>query len=106
MSAPLGSNASSFPILSRHWPGFPPVEHVDEVVNAPPHIRDLRLRRDVEKLCRLGARPIHNLLKEIGSQRSCMSFVEDRAPRYAELDPAVVRELGGDRFAGLPGAGA
>ena len=103
MSAPRGADASGFRILRLHWPGFPPpVERVDAGVDAPPHVRDLRLQHDVERLHRLGPRAIFELLSEIGRQRQCLTLVEDCARRYADLDPTVVRELGGDRFAGLP----
>ncbi len=80
------------PILSAHWPNFPPPQ--DE---PPPHIRDLRLQRDVVRLHKLGPRAIYHLLDEIGCRHLCRTFIEDHARQYADLDPAVLRQLGGMR---------
>ena len=66
------------------------------------HIRDLRLERDVERLCRLGPRPVLELLQEIGAARNILTFVEDRAAVYANLDPARLAAVGGDRLTPLP----
>ena len=68
----------------------------------PTHIRDLRLERDVERLCQLGPRPILELLQEIGAARNILTFVEDRAAVYANLDPARLAVVGGDRLPPLP----
>ena len=102
MSAPREIDVSGFPILCRHWPNFPsPVER-DSAPDTPPHIRDLQLRRDVERLHRLGPRATYELLQEIGRQRQCMTFVEDSARRAGALDPVVLARLGGDRFPAAP----
>ena len=70
---------------------------------APPaHIRDLRLQRDVERLCQLGHRPVLELLREIGAARNVLTLIEDRAAEYARLDPASLTATGGDRFAPTP----
>ena len=66
------------------------------------HIRDLRLERDVERLCRLGPRPILELLQEIGAERGILTLIEDRAAVYAGLDPACLSAVGGDRIAPTP----
>lgn len=86
--------ADRYSILSAHW-GLPPDTVIDE---PPPHVRNRRLQRDLEKLHRLGPRAVYHLLDEIGCRHSCRTFIEDRASRYAELDPAVLARLGGDRF--------
>ena len=86
--------ADRYPILSKHW-GLHPQSTCSK---APPHIRDLRLQRDIEKLHQLGPRAIYEMLDEIGCRHSCRAFIEDRASRYAELDPAIIKELGGDNF--------
>ncbi len=80
-----------YPILSRHW-------GLSSEADEPPSVLDRRLQRDIEKLHRLGPRAIYHLLDEIGCRHSCCTFIESRASRYAELDPAAVRQLGGDRF--------
>ena len=59
---------------------------------------DVRLRRDVEKLHRLGPRPLYHMLVELGCERSFRAAIEDSVARYARLDPAVVKALGADRF--------
>ncbi len=67
-------------------------EVVDDLVG------ELRFHRQVEKLHRLGPRAYGELLAEIGEQRGCRTFIDQRLRAYAALDPEVVRELGGDRF--------
>ena len=71
-------------------------------VSPPAHIRDLRLQRDVERLCKLGPRPVLELLREIGAARNILTFVEDRAADYASIDPARLAAVGGDRLPPLP----
>ena len=61
-------------------------------------VDDLRFHRLVEKLYALGPRPYGELLMEIGEQRACRTFIEQRLKAYAGLDPEVVRELDGDEF--------
>ena len=68
----------------------------------PPHIRDLRLRRDVERLCRLGPRAMYELLAEIGARRGIQTFIEDRAAVYSNIDPDRLAAVGGDGFPQLP----
>jgi hypothetical protein len=63
-------------------------------------LSDARLRRDVEKLHRLGPRPLYHMLVELGCERSLRSVIEDSVARYAALDPVVVKALGADRFPG------
>ena len=89
----------SFPILCRHWPNFPSDTPGDE---PPPCVRDLRFRRNVEKLHRLGPRVLHEYLVEVGVQRSIRTFLEDRIGDYAALDERVLAEFGGDKFSPLP----
>ena len=57
-----------------------------------------RLARDVERILALGPRPIIELLIEIGEQRLCRIYLEQRLRRYAEIDPEHLAALGGDRF--------
>ena len=61
-------------------------------------VADLRFHRQVEHLHALGPRTVGELLAEIGEQRGCRTFIDQRLKAYAELDPGVVRELGADRF--------
>jgi len=59
---------------------------------------DVRLQRDVEKVHRLGPRPLYEMMIELGHDRLLRVEIERLVARYAALDPAVVEALGGDRF--------
>ena len=96
---PHNDLARRFPVLCRHWPGFPPNTPGDD---PPPCVRDLRFRRNVEKLHRLGPRVLHEYLVEVGVQRSIRTFLEDRIVDYAILDKWALGELGGDKLSPLP----
>ncbi len=61
-------------------------------------VGDLALRRMVERIHGLGARTIYELLVEIGEQRLCRTYLEQRVRHYAEIDPKHLAALGGDRF--------
>ena len=61
-------------------------------------VTDLEFRRDVERLHRLGSRVLYELLTEIGEQRVCRTFIEQRVQRYSEIDPDHLAALDGDTF--------
>ena len=82
-----------FPILSLHWPSFPPT-----AADAPLHIRDRRFERDVLHLHRLGPRPVAELLRELADAHGLADDIEALLARYARLDPATVQTLDGDCF--------
>jgi|GEM_PF-3291188 len=58
-------------------------------------IRRLRRERLVERLHSLGPAPLGHFIREVERGAS----IPDRLERYARIDPAFVRALGGDRFA-------
>jgi hypothetical protein len=58
-------------------------------------IRRLRRQRLVEHLHRLGPAPLGHFLREVENGAS----ISDHLERYAKIDPAFVRALGGDRYA-------
>ena len=89
--------ARNFPVLCRHWPGFPP-----EADEPPPSVRDLRFQRDVSRLHRLGPRAVHELLSEIGATRQILTLIEDRTAAFAAVDPDQLAVTGGDRFPAWP----
>ena len=60
--------------------------------SAPDDADDAELRRLVERLSQLGPRPTYELLREILAGADLAS----RLKRYAALDPAIVKYLGGD----------
>ena len=61
-------------------------------------VDDLRFHRLVERLHRLGPRATGELLIEIGEQRLCRTFIDQRLETYAALDPETVRAVAGDQF--------
>ncbi len=63
-----------------------------------PVVADLQFRRDVERLHRLGPRALYELLTEIGEQRLCRTYIEQRVQRYAEIDPDHLAAIEGDTF--------
>ncbi len=68
------------------------------MTNSTIPLTDFQLARDVERILALGPRPIIELLIEIGEQRLCRTYLEQRIRRYAEIDPEHLAALGGDRF--------
>lgn len=67
----------------------------------PLHIRELRFRRNVEQLHRLGPRVLYELLSEIGESRGILTLIEDRTAAFARLEPGTLTTAGGDRFPAL-----
>jgi hypothetical protein len=67
-----------------------------------PDIRDLRFERHVDRLHRLGARAVAELLREIGAETMHMTSIERAVERFAALDPDTLNRLGGDRFPTRP----
>jgi hypothetical protein len=63
-----------------------------------PIVADLQFRCDVTRLHRLGPRAVHELLTEIGEQRACRTFIEQRVERYSEIHPDHLAALEGDTF--------
>jgi hypothetical protein len=61
-------------------------------------VDDLRFRRQVGKLHALGPRAMAELLAEIGEQRACRTFIDQRLEAYSELNPELVKALDGDEF--------
>ena len=63
---------------------------------------DLRRRRHVRKLHRLGPRVLDEFLVEIGAERSITTIIERKIERYAGLDIDTLELAGGDRFPAQP----
>lgn len=68
----------------------------------PVDIRELRFRRDVERLHRLGPRALHELLAELAAARLLRSEIEQLVARYSRVDPLVLRLAAGDRMPPTP----
>jgi hypothetical protein len=71
-------------------------------MTAPSDLRELRFRRDIERLHRLGPRALHALLAELGARRLIRTEIEVLVARYARLDDETVRTACGDRFPPTP----
>ncbi len=61
-------------------------------------VANLIFQRNVEKLHALGPRVVGELLAEIGEQRACRTFIDQRLEAYAALDAKNLRELDGTQF--------
>jgi hypothetical protein len=61
-------------------------------------LADELLRRDVEVVHGHGARPVYEMLVEIGALGFCRTELDEIVRRYARLDPTTLRLLGGDRW--------
>ncbi len=59
---------------------------------------DLRFQRDIERLYKLGPRALGELLVEIGEQRHCRTYIENRDRSYGGISPEYLSALGGDAF--------
>ena len=57
-----------------------------------------RFDRLVERVHRLGPRPLAELIAEIATATGEPGLIADRLQAYAGLDPEIVRAVGGDRF--------
>ncbi len=65
-------------------------------------VADLRFRRQVLRLHRLGPRVTAELLAELGVERSIMTLIDGKLDRYTDLDPKTLEAAGGDGFPPLP----
>ena len=92
---PRDDIARTHPILTAHWPDFPPQSAHSE---PPPSVRDLRFQRNVEQLHCRGPRALHELLSEIGATRQIQTHIEARTAAFASIKPNALKAVGGDRF--------
>jgi hypothetical protein len=61
-----------------------------------------QLERLALRLHQLGPRALHEYLLELGKKHGLQSEIRAQLERYAEIDPDVLRALGGDRSAPVP----
>jgi hypothetical protein len=61
----------------------------------------LRRRRQVERICRI-PRLVAELLDEIARHHGLVEDIDRRIAAYAGIDPDLLRQVGGDRFAPAP----
>jgi len=69
---------------------------------APADLRELRFRRDVERLHRLGPRAVYELLSELGALYTKRTEIEQLAAGYSRIDPLSLRLAGGDQMPAVP----
>lgn len=65
-------------------------------------VADLKFRRQVQQVHRLGDRVLGELLAEIGAERGIQSIIDQKLERYAELDPETLEAVSGDKFWPVP----
>ncbi len=65
-------------------------------------VADMRFRREVKRLHRLGPRVLAELLAEIAAERGIRVLVERKIDKYAELDPETLHVTGGNDFSPTP----
>jgi hypothetical protein len=68
----------------------------------PADLRELRFRRDVERLHRLGPRAIYELLSELGARYTQRTEIERLVGRYSRIDPLALRLAVGDQMPAVP----
>ena len=65
-------------------------------------VSDMRFRREVKRLHRLGPRVLAELLAELAAERNIRVLVERKIDKYTELDPEVLEAAGGAGFWPFP----
>ena len=65
-------------------------------------VAELRFRRQVQHLHRLGPRVTAELLAEIGAERGIGTIIDSKLDYYTYLDPAAIEAVGGDKFWPIP----
>ena len=65
-------------------------------------IGELRFRRDVEQLHRLGPRTLVAFLDELGAERLLRSEIEHKLRRYGRVSPDMLSAVGADRLPPSP----
>ncbi len=88
------------PIIARHWFGVEPPHPIGQI--AAEVMANLRRRRHVQQVHRLGDRAFGELLAEIGAERGIQTIIDRKVDTYVELDPEVLETAGGDDFSPLP----
>ena len=81
---------------SKHSPDHPPPQGLIPI--AAEIVANLKFRRQVERLHRLGPRSMAELLAEIGAERSITTIIDQKLDRYAELDPEALAAASADDF--------
>ena len=75
---------------------------VNEMIGPADVVADLRFRRHVDRLHRLGPRATAELLAEIGAERSIMTLIDKKLATYSSIEPEAIEAAGGDKFWPIP----
>ncbi len=65
-------------------------------------VADMKFRRQVLRLHRLGPRITAELLAEIGAERGITTIIDQKMEKYINIDPAALEATGGDQFPAVP----
>ena len=93
---PADFDAETHPITGLHIFGVEPRRSTTGV--AADVVADLRFRRCVARLHRLGPRVTAELLAEIGGERGIQTVIDSKLATYTELDPTALEAVGGGEF--------
>ncbi len=95
-TAPDNFDPVACPIIAKHWFGVEPLRPDGPI--AAEVVADLRFRRKVQRVHRLGDRVFGDLLAEIGAERGIQTVIDQKLERYAELDSKGLEAAGGNEF--------
>ena len=98
--SPADFDPAACPIIAAHWYGIEPPRSTTVV--AADVVADLRFRRCVARLHRLGPRVTAELLAEIGGERGIQTIIDRKLDRYVDLYPEALAATGGGRFWPVP----
>ena len=93
---PVGFNPAAHPIIARHFFGVEPFRPIGKV--AAEIVTDMKFRRRVQQVHRLGDRVFGELLAEIGAERGIQSIIDEKLKKYASLDPEILEAVGAGDF--------
>ena len=95
-TTPTNFDPARHPIISRHWFGVEPLRSIGQI--AAEVVADLRFRREVQRLHRLGDRVLGELLAHLGAKHSIQTSIEQTVEHFTEIDSEVLQATGGDDF--------
>ncbi len=94
-SVSSGFDATTHPIIARHWFGIEPFRPIGQTVTAA---TTFRRQRQIEHVYRLGLRAVGELLFEVAEGEDLDRALE----AYQRLTPDLLKAVGGDHFPPLP----
>ena len=55
-------------------------------------------QQNVRKVIALGERSFDEFLFEVGEEGNCHDLIDRKLERYAQIDPDILKIIGGDKF--------